>query len=89
MTMSAEKRRQVISEYRLGEKDAGSTEVQVALLTHRINELNEHLKVHRKDHASRRGLLMMVGRRSALLKYLSRNDEQRYRQLIQRLGLRR
>jgi len=89
MTMTAAERRQVIGEYRLHEKDAGSCEVQVALLTKRINELNEHLKVHRKDHASHRGLLMMVGRRSALLKYLSREDEPRYRQLIQRLGLRR
>jgi small subunit ribosomal protein S15 len=89
MTMTAEERLQVMSEYRLHEKDAGSCEVQVALLTKRVNELNEHLKIHRKDHASRRGLLMMVGQRSALLKYLSRMDEQRYRQLIQRLGLRR
>ena len=90
MTMTAAERSQVIGEYRLHEKDAGSCEVQVALLTKRINELNDvHLKVHRKDYASRRGLLMMVGRRSALLKYLSREDEQRYRQLIQRLGLRR
>lgn len=89
MTMTAEERSKVIGEYRRHEKDAGSCEVQVALLTKRINELNEHLKVHRKDHASRRGLLMMVGQRSALLKYLSRVDDQRYRDLIQRLGLRR
>lgn len=89
MTMTAEERLKVIGEYRRHEKDAGSCEVQVALLTKRINELNEHLKVHRKDHASRRGLLMMVGQRSALLKYLSRVDDQRYRDLIQRLGLRR
>ncbi|MFZ4586039.1 MAG: 30S ribosomal protein S15 [Acidimicrobiia bacterium] len=78
-----------ISEYRLHDSDTGSTEVQVALLTERINHLTDHLKTHKKDHHSRRGLLMLVGRRRRLLDYLRRNDVQRYRDLIARLGLRR
>ena len=78
-----------ITEYRLHESDTGSTEVQVALLTARINHLTEHLKVHKKDHHSRRGLLMLVGRRRRLLDYLRRNDVERYRALIAKLGLRR
>jgi small subunit ribosomal protein S15 len=78
-----------ISENRLHESDTGSTEVQVALLTARINHLTEHLKVHKKDHHSRRGLLMLVGRRRRLLDYLRRNDVERYRALIAKLGLRR
>jgi small subunit ribosomal protein S15 len=78
-----------IAEHRLHETDTGSPEVQVALLTERINHLTEHLKVHKKDHHSRRGLLMMVGRRRRLLDYLRRNDVERYRALIARLGLRR
>lgn len=78
-----------IAEYRLHDSDTGSTEVQVALLTERINHLTEHLKVHKKDHHSRRGLLMLVGRRRRLLDYLRRNDVARYRELIARLGLRR
>jgi small subunit ribosomal protein S15 len=78
-----------ISEHRTHETDTGSTEVQVALLTQRIDELTEHLKVHTKDHHSRRGLLMMVGRRRRLLDYLRRNDVERYRALIAKLGLRR
>ena len=88
MTMTAEARLKVIGEYRLHDKDAGSCEVQVALLTTRINELNEHLKIHRKDHASRRGLLKMVGQRRRLLGYLKRTDLASYRSLIERLGLR-
>ena len=72
-----------------GENDTGSTEVQVALLTERINELTEHLREHSKDHASRRGLLMLVGQRRRLLNYLSRRDVDRYRSLVQELGLRR
>ena len=78
-----------ITENRLHESDTGSTEVQVALLTERINHLTEHLKVHKKDHHSRRGLLMLVGRRRRLLDYLRRNDVERYRALIAKLGLRR
>lgn len=79
----------LIAEYRQGEGDTGSPEVQVALLTKRIEELNEHLKAHRKDHHSRRGLLQMVGKRRRLLEYLKRADIERYRALIGRLGLRR
>ena len=78
-----------ISEHRLHETDTGSPEVQVALLTGRINHLTEHLKMHKKDHHSRRGLLMLVGRRRRLLDYLRRNDVERYRALIAKLGLRR
>ena len=78
-----------ISEHRLHETDTGSPEVQVAILTERINHLTEHLKVHKKDHHSRRGLLMLVGRRRRLLDYLRRNDVDRYRALIAELGLRR
>jgi len=78
-----------IAEHRLHETDTGSPEVQVALLTDRINHLTDHLKVHTKDHHSRRGLLMLVGRRRRLLDYLRRNDVERYRALIAKLGLRR
>lgn len=78
-----------ITEHRTHESDTGSTEVQVALLTQRIDDLTEHLKVHTKDHHSRRGLLMMVGRRRRLLDYLRRNNVERYRALIAKLGLRR
>ena len=78
-----------ITEHRLHESDTGSPEVQVAILTERINQLTEHLKVHKKDHHSRRGLLMLVGRRRRLLDYLKRNDVERYRALIAKLGLRR
>ena len=78
-----------IVEYRTHDTDTGSPEVQVALLTERINHLTEHLKVHKKDHHSRRGLLMLVGRRRRLLDYVKANDVERYRGLIARLGLRR
>ena len=78
-----------ITEHRLHETDTGSPEVQVALLTKRINDLTSHLRVHKKDHHSRRGLLMLVGRRRRLLDYLKDNDVERYRALIARLGLRR
>lgn len=84
-----EQKQQVINEYKRHDGDTGSPEVQVAVLTHRIRDLNEHLKLHKKDHASRRGLLKMVGQRSQLLKYLTRMDRERYSQLIQRLGLRK
>ena len=78
-----------ITEYRVHDTDTGSPEVQVALLTGRINHLTEHLKSHKKDHHSRRGLLMLVGRRRRLLDYVRKNDVERYRALIARLGIRR
>jgi len=78
-----------ISEHRLHESDTGSPEVQIALLSDRINHLTEHLKVHKKDHHSRRGLLMLVGRRRRMLDYLTGNDIERYRTIIAKLGLRR
>ena len=84
-----EKKVELIKSFRVHDSDTGSPEVQVALLTERINHLSDHLKTHKKDHASRRGLLKMVGHRSALLKYLTMKDRQRYRQLIERLGLRK
>jgi small subunit ribosomal protein S15 len=89
MTLTAERKRDIVAKYGRGEADTGSTEVQVALLTARINELTEHLREHRKDHHSRRGLLMLVGKRRRLLKYLQRADIDRYRSLIRELGLRR
>ncbi|TDC56999.1 30S ribosomal protein S15 [Jiangella ureilytica] len=79
----------IIAEHARGNGDTGSPEVQVALLTHRINHLTEHLKVHKHDHHSRRGLLLLVGQRRRLLKYLQRVDIERYRALIEKLGLRR
>ena len=79
----------VIGDYEIHEGDTGSPEVQIALLTKRINDLTEHLKIHRKDHSSRRGLLKMVGTRSALLKYVRNQDVKRYRGIIARLGLRK
>ena len=79
----------VVDEYGKKASDTGSPEVQVALLTERINHLTEHLKIHKKDHHSRRGLLMMVGKRRRLLRYLQENDVERYRSLIAKLGLRR
>ena len=78
-----------ISEHRLHESDTGSPEVQIALLSDRINHLTEHLKVHKKDHHTRRGLLMLVGRRRRMLDYLTGNDIERYRSIIAKLGLRR
>ena len=89
MALVKEQRSALISEYRRGETDTGSPEVQVAILSRRISELTEHLKTHTKDHHSRRGLLQMVGRRRRLLDYLRREDVERYRELISRLGLRR
>jgi small subunit ribosomal protein S15 len=82
-------KKKIIEEFGTGENDTGSPEVQVALLTRRIQELTEHLKVHKHDHHSRRGLLLLVGRRRRLLKYLQSKDIERYRSLIERLGLRR
>ena len=79
----------VVHDFETHQGDTGSPDVQIALLTKRINDLTEHLKTHRKDHASRRGLLKMVGTRSALLKYVSKKDVKRYQQIISRLGLRK
>lgn len=87
--LTQEKKKEIIKEYGLKEGDTGSPEVQIAVLTFRINDLNEHLKVHEKDHHSRRGLLKMVGQRRNLLNYLRDNDVNRYRNLIARLGLRK
>ena len=84
-----EEKQKIITDYAIHEGDSGSPEVQVALLTSRIIDLTEHLKTHKKDHASRRGLLQMVGKRSSLLKYLMKNDKKRYTSLINRLGLRK
>ena len=89
MSITVEVKRQILSEYKIHEKDTGSPEVQIALLTRRITELTEHLKTHKKDHSSRRGLLKMVGKRNSLLKYLTREDRARYQQIIGRLGLRK
>jgi small subunit ribosomal protein S15 len=89
MAVVKEQKSALISEYARGESDTGSPEVQVALLSKRIQELTEHLKTHVKDHHSRRGLLQMVGKRRRLLDYLKREDIERYRELISRLGLRR
>ena len=89
MALLKDQKASLISDYRRGETDTGSPEVQIALLTKRIEELTEHLKGHAKDHHSRRGLLQMVGRRRRLLDYLRREDVERYRVLISRLSLRR
>jgi small subunit ribosomal protein S15 len=89
MPLTKEAKTQIIGEYRRGQTDTGSAEVQVAVLSRRIADLTEHLKKHTKDHHSRRGLLMLVGRRRRLLEYLKREDIERYRELIARLGLRR
>ncbi len=89
MSMNAERRTTLLTDYAQSTGDTGSPEVQVALITERINTLTEHLKVHAKDFHSRRGLLMLVGRRRRLLDYLKRKDESRYRSLIERLSLRR
>jgi small subunit ribosomal protein S15 len=88
MATEAAKKTQVIQEYRRADKDTGSTEIQVALLTTRIRELTEHLKTHKKDHAARRGLLVLVGRRSRLLKYLSTSNRPSYLEITQKLGIR-
>ena len=83
------RKQQIIKDYARSESDTGSVEVQVAMLTAQINELTEHLKVHKKDYSSSRGLMKMVGRRKNLLEYLKRNDINRYRDLVQKLGLRK
>jgi small subunit ribosomal protein S15 len=87
--LDAARKADIIRDYRHKEGDTGSSEVQVALLTERILQLTEHLKLHGKDHHSRRGLLLLVSQRRRLLDYLKRNDQQRYQALIERLGLRR
>ena len=87
--MTPERKAQIIKEYQLSPTDTGSPEVQIALLTERINHLNEHLKEFKKDHHSRRGLLMMVGKRRGLLDYLTKKDIERYRAIVAKLGLRK
>jgi len=89
MSITAERKQEVIQEYATGEADTGSPEVQVAILSERIRNLTEHLKTHKKDFHSRRGLLMMVGQRRRLLDYLKRKEVSRYERLVERLGLRR
>jgi small subunit ribosomal protein S15 len=89
MPLTTEKRFEIIKKFGKDEKDTGRTEVQVALISHRILELTEHLKIHKEDHHSRRGLLKLVGQRRRLLNYLAQIDVNRYRELIQELGLRR
>jgi small subunit ribosomal protein S15 len=89
MALEADVKNKIIQDYATTESDTGSPEVQVAMLTQRIKDLTEHLKVHKHDHHSRRGLLLLVGRRKRLLAYLQKTDIQRYRSLLERLGLRR
>ena len=89
MSFGSAEKREVIEKYQIHERDTGSPEVQIALLTERINYLTEHLKVHKKDHHSRRGLLKMVGQRRGFLNYLREKDPARYRVIIEKLGLRR
>jgi small subunit ribosomal protein S15 len=88
MALVQEQKQQIISEYQVHDTDTGSADVQVAMLTERINRLSDHLKTNKKDHASRRGLLQMIGRRKRLLAYIRQQDQDRYRALIQRLGIR-
>lgn len=88
MSLTKEQKENIIKDYQLHEGDTGSPEVQIALLTHKINALNEHLKTHKKDYHSRRGLLKMVGQRRGLLNYLKKADIERYRNLIGKLGIR-
>ncbi|WP_077621923.1 30S ribosomal protein S15 [Sediminibacillus massiliensis] len=89
MAITQERKNEIINDFKTHENDTGSPEVQIAVLTEEITNLNEHLRVHKKDHHSRRGLLKMVGKRRNLLNYLRAKDVTRYRELIQRLGLRR
>ena len=88
-TITAETKKTIFSEHGLHEGDTGSADVQIAMLTARINHLAEHLRIHKKDHASRRGLLKMVGRRNSLLKYLSSTNSDRYHEILAKLGLRK
>lgn len=89
MALSSDKKSEIINEYKTGEADTGSPQVQIAMLTDRIKSLTEHLKMHKHDHHSRRGLLLLVGRRRRLLGYLQKTDLDAYRELIAKLGLRR
>jgi small subunit ribosomal protein S15 len=89
MTLTNERKRELVDKFGEGAADTGRTEVQIALLTERINDLTEHLRTHGKDHHSRRGLLMLVGRRRRFLNYLQRTDLERYRALVRELGLRK
>ena len=89
MATATDDKKAIVNEHQRHEGDTGSAEVQIALLTQRINHLTEHLKSHKKDHSSRHGLLKMVGKRNSLLKYLARTDSQRYQQIIAKLGLRK
>ena len=89
MSLTQERKREIVTKFGKSDSDTGSTEVQVALLTARINHLTEHLRAHRKDHHSRRGLLMLVGQRRRLLRYLQKKDLDGYRNLLRELGLRR
>jgi small subunit ribosomal protein S15 len=89
MPLARESKSSTVERFRVHSEDTGSPEVQVALLSERITYLNEHFRVHRKDHASRRGLLMMVGKRKRLLEYLKRRDPERYKRVIERLGIRK
>ena len=89
MSITAEQKTRIVAEHKIHAKDTGSPEVQIALLTTRITELTEHLRTHKKDHSSRRGLLKMVSKRNSLLKYLTNQDRTRYLSIIQKLGLRK
>ena len=89
MTLTQERKQELVTKFGEGPADTGRAEVQIALITDRINELNQHLRIHRKDHHSRRGLLMLVGRRRRFLNYLQRSDLERYRALVRELGLRK
>lgn len=89
MPLTRESKSTLIERYRIHAKDAGSPEVQIALLSERISHLTDHFRLHRKDHSSRRGLLMMVGRRKRLLEYLKRRDSDRYQRVIEKLGIRK
>ncbi len=89
MVLTSTEKKELIGQFKLHEEDTGSPEVQIGLLTHRISYLTEHLKIHKKDHHSRRGLLILVGRRRRLLNYVKNKDVQRYRTIIKTLGLRR
>ena len=89
MTLTQDRKQEIVTQYGDSPQDTGNTRVQIALLTARINELTEHLRTHRKDHHSRRGLLVLVGKRRRMLNYMQRNDLDAYRELIKQLGLRR
>ncbi len=89
MSLEKDNKQNIIDNYKVKEDDTGSSEIQIALLTEKINKLNEHLKKNKKDHHSRRGLVMMVGKRKRLLKYLQENELDRYKKLIKKLGLRK